>query len=78
MIDVDDFKQYNDRLGHLAGDGILMELGELIRANVRDIDLVARYGGEEFAVVLPNTAINEAEKAPIGYDRLSMGILFPT
>ena len=61
MIDVDDFKQYNDRLGHLAGDGILMELGELIRTNIRDIDLAARYGGEEFAVVLPNTAIDEAE-----------------
>ena len=40
-----------------------MELGELIRANIRDIDLAARYGGEEFAVVLPNTAINEAEKS---------------
>ena len=61
MIDVDDFKQYNDGLGHLAGDGILMELGELIRTNIRDIDLAARYGGEEFAVVLPNTAIDEAE-----------------
>ena len=63
MIDVDDFKQYNDRLGHLAGDSILKELGELIRTNFRDIDLVARYGGEEFAVVLPNTAINESAKS---------------
>ena len=63
MIDVDDFKQYNDRLGHLAGDAILKELGELIRTNFRDIDLVARYGGEEFAVVLPNTAINESAES---------------
>ena len=40
-----------------------MELGELIRANIRDIDLAARYGGEEFAVVLSNTDINEAVKS---------------
>jgi diguanylate cyclase (GGDEF)-like protein len=40
-----------------------MELGKLIRTNIRDIDLAARYGGEEFAVVLPNTAIDEAEKS---------------
>ena len=63
MLDVDDFKQYNDSLGHLAGDGILMELGELIRAKIRDSDLAARYGGEEFAVVLSNTDINEAVKS---------------
>jgi two-component system cell cycle response regulator len=60
MLDIDDFKQYNDNLGHLAGDGILMELAELIRANVRDTDLAARYGGEEFAVVLSNTNIDDA------------------
>jgi two-component system cell cycle response regulator len=60
MLDVDDFKQYNDNLGHLAGDEILMELGGLIRASVRDIDLAARYGGEEFAVVFSNTDIDEA------------------
>ena len=63
MMDVDDFKKYNDSLGHLAGDAILKELGELIRTNFRDIDLVARYGGEEFAVVLPNTAINESAES---------------
>jgi two-component system cell cycle response regulator len=62
MLDVDDFKQYNDSLGHLAGDGILKDLAELIRTNVRDIDLAARYGGEEFAVVLPNTDIKDAVK----------------
>jgi diguanylate cyclase (GGDEF)-like protein len=53
MIDIDDFKSYNDRYGHLAGDRVLSELGRTIRSTVRDIDFVARYGGEEFALILP-------------------------
>lgn len=53
MFDIDDFKQYNDRYGHLAGDDLLRELGELVRREVRISDQVARYGGEEFAVILP-------------------------
>lgn len=55
MIDVDDFKLYNDGLGHSAGDAILRELGQVIRSIIREVDLAARYGGEEFAVVLPYT-----------------------
>ena len=53
MIDIDDFKSYNDRCGHLAGDRVLAEIGRTIRSTVRDIDFVARYGGEEFALILP-------------------------
>ena len=55
MLDIDHFKQCNDRFGHLSGDVVLKEVAAAIRACVREIDLVARYGGEEFAVLLPDT-----------------------
>ncbi len=53
MIDIDDFKTYNDIYGHAAGDALLQALAQVIRKSVRDIDLAARYGGDEFVVVLP-------------------------
>lgn len=55
MLDVDHFKQLNDRLGHLAGDEILVKIASAIRSAVRGVDYAARYGGEEFVVVLPET-----------------------
>ncbi|MBA4370377.1 MAG: hypothetical protein C0418_02225 [Coriobacteriaceae bacterium] len=55
MLDVDDFKAYNDAHGHLAGDAALAELGQVLRKCVREVDVVARYGGEEFSVILPET-----------------------
>jgi diguanylate cyclase (GGDEF)-like protein len=54
-MDVDDFKQVNDRLGHSAGDRLLKTVAETIRANIRDIDAVARLGGDEFAILMPET-----------------------
>ncbi len=55
MIDIDEFKLCNDLHGHLTGDDVLRQVAALIKACVRDTDLVARYGGEEFCVLLPET-----------------------
>jgi two-component system cell cycle response regulator len=62
LLDLDDFKQINDQLGHLAGDRILIQVANRLREKVRDIDFVARYGGEEFAVILPYTSNQEARQ----------------
>lgn len=60
MIDVDHFKKINDAFGHLAGDRVLVAVGESIRKPLRPNDLVARYGGEEFSVMLPETMLQNA------------------
>lgn len=60
MIDVDAFKNYNDSLGHMAGDDILRRLADLFNDRLRLSDVVARYGGEEFGVIMVNTARQDA------------------
>lgn len=55
ILDIDHFKQINDREGHLHGDRILRSLAHLLQESVRETDIVARYGGEEFVVVMPQT-----------------------
>lgn len=62
-IDVDNFKQVNDRHGHDAGDTVLHAIGSAVKAAVRDTDLVARVGGDEFAIVLPGIAPADAKRA---------------
>ncbi len=60
MLDIDYFKRVNDIYGHQAGDITLSALGSLVKAALRDLDVVARYGGEEFMVICTNTAIDGA------------------
>lgn len=60
IMDVDNFKNFNDTWGHLTGDKVLKKVGAVISKELRDIDLPARYGGEEFAVILPYVTIQEA------------------
>jgi diguanylate cyclase (GGDEF)-like protein/PAS domain S-box-containing protein len=59
MADLDDFKKINDSMGHLAGDQVLAEISERLRACLRKSDIPCRYGGEEFAVILPGTPLEE-------------------
>lgn len=63
MVDVDDFKPFNDRFGHASGNLLLKKLAGVMEEHVRDVDIVCRYGGEEFAVILPNT---EDEATTVG------------
>ena len=59
-IDVDHFKQVNDRFGHLTGDRLLRQVAQLLESRLRAQDLAGRFGGEEFLVVLPNTGMDGA------------------
>jgi diguanylate cyclase (GGDEF)-like protein len=61
MIDIDDFKTYNDLNGHQAGDLALQITAHCLKATLRAADVASRYGGEEFCILLPQTPLNEAE-----------------
>lgn len=62
LIDIDDFKQINDKYGHQVGDDILILISQLIKSNIRDTDIGARWGGEELAIYLPKVEIEKAEQ----------------
>jgi diguanylate cyclase (GGDEF)-like protein len=77
MLDIDDFKGFNDSRGHLAGNVALRRLASVLKRAVRETDLAARYGGEEFAVLLPNTrklgALKVAEKIRLAIEKAKIG-----
>jgi two-component system, cell cycle response regulator len=60
LLDIDNFKDYNDNYGHLEGDKVLVRLGQVIKSCLRKMDSAYRYGGEEFTVILPETEGEEA------------------
>ena len=84
MIDIDHFKNYNDLLGHLRGDQVLITVSQLLKKCVREVDIVTRYGGEEFAIILPEANLDhgmlvaekirsEVEAHPFKYENRQPG-----
>ncbi|MGH2921777.1 MAG: GGDEF domain-containing protein, partial [Gaiellaceae bacterium] len=71
IFDLDDFKAINDRIGHLAGDGVLAEAAERVRDVVRSADIACRVGGDEFAVILPESQLADADQL---YKRLQNAV----
>ncbi len=62
MVDIDHFKSFNDRFGHLVGDSVLTLVASCLKQTIKGRDIVARFGGEEFAVILPDTTLQNAVK----------------
>jgi diguanylate cyclase (GGDEF)-like protein len=60
ILDLDSFKSFNDSYGHLSGDKLLREVGQVIKSAIRNVDYAFRYGGDEFAILLPQTNIEDA------------------
>jgi diguanylate cyclase (GGDEF)-like protein len=79
LFDIDDFKSLNDTYGHAVGDAILARVAALMRAELREVDLLARYGGEEFALLAPGTSLDGAvaiaEKVRMAISRASFSVL---
>jgi diguanylate cyclase (GGDEF)-like protein len=62
MLDIDQFKEFNDRFGHDAGDAVLKELGDYLMKFIRRGDLACRYGGEEFVLILPDAVLEDTRR----------------
>jgi diguanylate cyclase (GGDEF)-like protein len=71
LFDIDNFKNYNDTNGHLAGDKLLQELAALVQNSVRKDDIFGRFGGEEFLLILPHT---NAQQAMAAADKVRLAI----
>ena len=78
MIDIDDFKLYNDRNGHQAGDRALEITAQCLRSTLRKADVAARYGGEEFSILLPQATLDEAGMIADRLRRTIMNTRFPS
>ncbi len=81
IADIDDFKTFNDRFGHLFGDQVLVEVARTIRNFIRESDFVARYGGEEFIIIMPEVlkkdAIQIARRVLIAVNKTDLTYLNP-
>ena len=77
MVDIDDFKAYNDRHGHQAGDLALEMTAQCLKSALRSADVAARYGGEEFSILLPQTGMAEARVIAERIRRRVERTLFP-
>ncbi|MFH1678113.1 MAG: diguanylate cyclase [Candidatus Omnitrophota bacterium] len=77
MLDIDNFKNYNDAQGHQAGDELLKGIAKVLKNSVRAVDMVCRYGGEEFVVILPQTDKSGA-KIIAERMRVQVSLYFPT
>lgn len=60
MMDIDDFKHFNDEYGHLVGDGIIIKVAQILLNTCRATDIIGRYGGEEFLIIMPGTTLKDA------------------
>lgn len=76
IMDLNGFKEINDRFGHPAGDAVLKQLAALLRGALRDTDFMARYGGDEFAFLLPETSIEDAQKVIQNLQKLMLDARF--
>jgi diguanylate cyclase len=76
LLDIDNFKMLNDKLGHGAGDEALKALAQVVTKTLRPTDVVARYGGEEFVVLLPETGVEEGQQILTRLQRSLTGGLF--
>ena len=76
FMDLDFFKNVNDKYGHLIGSKVLVELGQLLLGRLRSVDIVARYGGDEFVIVLPQTSSHYAKQIAERLRRTISGSVF--